>query len=271
MDLNLFKTTGFVPVEYPLALRMDVMDAADRYKDFCGLPLKEKLRFSRGDRSKDFGYMLRDDDKDTADKKEVFEFQYGQLGEFRRTLSGVKSSPAREFIEQVAMLIDGITPFVWRLARATEERYRVVGLERAIMDARRNWIFRFLRYPHNKKALAQPHIDKGMFTLHLYESEGGGEYLGFDRVWRPWPISDRQTVVFPSLLIQHLSRCLLKALCHRVLPLPETERDERFAIVMFIDAIYDRWWHENRRTQDYPPGFNYSMPFGEFNRLFVRR
>lgn len=118
--------------------------------------------------------------------------------------------------------------------------------------------------------LANPHCDRGGFTFHLYESHTGGEYLARDGKWMPWPISTSSTMIFPSMMLQHRSRGLLKALWHRVLSTPETKTNGRFALIGFIDFEHSYMYdYKAKRLQDFPPGFNYDLPFPEFAKMFT--
>jgi isopenicillin N synthase-like dioxygenase len=120
------------------------------------------------------------------------------------------------------------------------------------------------------ETFAHAHADRGGFTLHLYESAGGGEYLGFDKVWRPWPIGGEETIIFPSMVLQHRSKGRLKALCHRVVATEETSQHGRFSMVVFIDFHHShRYSDAVKRLQDFEPGFNYDLSFSEFDKLFA--
>ena len=271
MNVDTLKTLGFVPVAYPVPLRERVLAAMASWQGFCALPEPEKRKLSGGDRLKDFGYMFRNDAGATADRKELFHVVRTNMGEFRRMVREVSDPRAGEFIEAINALIEASAPLVVEFARGVEREFGLSGFADEVSGSQDNWTFRYLHYVGGDM-LANAHADRGGFTLHLHESHPGGEYFGFDRAWHPWPVSDTQTIIFPSMALQHRSHNALKALWHRVLPTEETRTAGRYSMVGFIDFPHSfRYNDAVKRLQDFPPGFNYDMPWDEFHSLFVPR
>ncbi len=134
-------------------------------------------------------------------------------------------------------------------------------------------LLRFLHYFGDQtpgKEIASPHVDKGGFTLHLYESDKGVEQLTFDGQWVPVPVSHEQTVIFPALGLQYRLKNEVKAMCHKVVATPESAQHGRYSAVCFVDFRNNVPWDKEKygRQQDMPLGFNYTMPWDEFKTHF---
>lgn len=266
------KTTGFISLNYPLSLKMGVQDAVSAFKAFCDIPKEEKQRFSKGVREVDFGYMSRiaDGYGGDADTKEIFKFMVSEMDDYRARLAGMANRKcALTFFNKAALLLDDVAELVEPIAWEIQGRYRLPDFVRQVMSWRYNWPFRFIRYPADATT-AQAHIDKGMFTLHLYENYGGVEYLDFNHEWQPWVFDSGKLIMFPSALLQHRSGGEVRALCHRVSPTQNSTGD-RFALVVFLDAKYGYWFDREKPISGFHPGFNYHIHRQAFERLFQRR
>lgn len=267
MKVQDLTTKGYVTARYPLDLRESVDAAMDSWKKFCALPNDMKQVFSGGDRKRDFGYMLRQRDRGNADEKELFHVSMRDMGELMRIASHEGCAPAISFVCATDDLIAMSMPLVLEFASAVEKAYGLEDFEEDVLTNDTTWTFRYLHY-FGGETLAHAHADRGGFTLHLAESHPGGEYFGFDRAWHPWPVSEKQTIIFPSMNLQHRSRGALKALWHRVVPCEETREEGRYSMVAFIDFQHTHKL-ETKRLQEFEPGFNYSMGNEEFGALFA--
>lgn len=269
MRIETLDTKGFVSLEYPRPLREAMERAMGSWRRFCTLPLEQKRLLSGGDRLNDFGYMKREDGGPRADDKELFHALRSKYDELLPKAQLIGDSRATDFIQAVDVMLDRMKPVIQNFARAVELRYGLAGFEAEVMRTQDFWTFRYLRYPKGKPVLANAHADRGGFTFHLGESEGGGEYFSFDRAWQPWPVSERETIIFPSMALQHRSKGALKALWHRVVP-TESSASERYSMVTFVDFKGSHRFNDARwNMKDFEPGFNYDIPFDEFSKLFV--
>lgn len=269
MDVKTLRTDGYVAFDRPAKMLPVANAAMSSWQRFCALPLEEKRIFSGGDRVKDFGYMLRQDTGPNADAKELFHVKRVQIKEMHALATKVRDRRATEFISAVDALIAETIPIVRLFARGVQETYALPGFAAQVLAAQDQWIFRYVHYLKGE-VLANAHPDRGGFTLHLNETHEGGEYLTFGGEWRPWLVSAKRTVIFPSMGLQHLSKGELKALYHRVVANPETRNGGRCSMVAFID-FFNPWRYDDsvKRLQDFPHGFNYKMPFAAFDKLFV--
>lgn len=118
--------------------------------------------------------------------------------------------------------------------------------------------------------IASSHVDKSAFTLHLYESHPGLERLSYDGGWESMPVSEGETAIIPGMRLQYRSENRIKATCHRVVATETTAAVGRFSAVCFIHPKntpeYDK--ASAGRLQEFGPGFNYTLPWNEFSRLF---
>lgn len=269
MDVRTLDTDGFVSFAYPRLLRDAVDNAMESWKEFCTLPIEQKRLLSGGDRINDFGYMKREDTGARADDKELFHALRSKYHLLLPKAERIGDQRATNFIGAVDALLVRMGPLVQNFAHKVERRYALAGFEDEVMRSQDFWTFRYLRYPKAQPILANPHGDRGGFTFHLGESEGGGEYFGFDRQWRSWPVSEKRTIIFPSMGLQYRSKGKLKALWHRVLP-TESTTNERYSMVAFVDFRDTHRFNDARwNMKDFEPGFNYDCTFEDFSKLFV--
>jgi isopenicillin N synthase-like dioxygenase len=275
LDIRQLSQLGFVSVNYDSDTRKVVTEAMSSWRLFTKLPEEKKRLITEGDRVNDFGYMRRQDKVGTADDKELFHAVGRNMEILKEKASKIDDPHVTDFIDKTDHLIEEVNGTVMQFAREVEKRHGLEHFAGRVDISSPNWTFRYLHYFPGSSILAHPHVDRGGFTLHLYESEEGGQYLdSFSKLWIPWPINGDQTIIFPSMGLQHRSQGRIKALCHRVLPSFAPDREGRYALVAFIDFRHTHRYNDDtanggRRLQEFEPGFNYDMPFAEFDKLFV--
>jgi isopenicillin N synthase-like dioxygenase len=263
---------GLVNVDYPDDLRSAVENAVASWKSFCHLPREDKCAFtfledSHGDGA---GYELKEEKGTKKDQKENFHvtmFQYERLAE----IANKRTFP---FLNDAKILLDRMEPLIWNFAESINEEYNIEGLVQEVKNSKPYWILRYLHYFKGRPEgveIAAPHIDKGGFTLHLYESDEGLQcYCIKTHTWKAMPVHEKQTVIIPGAQLQLMSRGVLKALCHRVIATQQTEQTGRFSMVCFIPfqriSMYNKKAHGNMQTHDV--GFNYTMSFPDYAKLF---
>ena len=265
MDTKPLRTQGFVKINYPSALRAVVSEAMASWQEFCSLSDGRKRSFSgSNDRVKDFGYMRRQDKVGKADDKELFEVQRHQLLELAKRAKEIGNEKAVTFIHAVGRHVAETVSLVQTFAAAVEREYDLKGFEKDVMASIDRWTFRYIHYFPGEN-FAHAHADRGGFTLHLFETAAGGEYLSFDGEWLPFPVSDAETIIFPSLILQERSNGELAGLWHRVNSTKETQLTGRFSMVLFVDFVNPRKWNDSKyRVQNLEPGFNYGRRPDQF-------
>jgi len=276
-DTLKLKSDGKVFVSYPATLRKGVREAMASWQAFCALPEHVKLRFPYEPDTKQSGngYELKKECGALLDRKEDFHLRLAANDELIHHALAVGSGTVERFVQEALMLPNLIEPLLVEFAQSLEKQYGIPGFAQAIADSKSQWLLRFLHYFGEcspGEEIAVPHIDKGGFTLHLYESDTGVEYLAQDkRTWIPMPLAHDETVIFPALGLQQYLKNEVKALCHRVVATDTCARKGRYSAVCFIDFAgaphYDKARHG--RLQAFPQGFNYDMPWEEFRNLFV--
>lgn len=274
MDTTLteLKELGLINVDYPNPLRSAVDRAVHSWMEFCRLPREEKLAFNfiedkHGDGA---GYELKEEKGSKKDLKENFHVTLIQ----HERLAAIANQRSFPFLNDAKILLDRMEPLVLQFAQTVEEEYGVKGLLEEVKQGKQYWILRYLHYFENQSdgaEIAAPHADKGGFTLHLYESDEGLQYYCInERIWKPMPVDEKQTVIIPAVQLQLMSEGKLKALYHRVVATEKTARTGRYSMVCFIPLqkvpMYNKKAYGSIQTHD--TGFNYSITHQEFAKLF---
>ncbi len=271
MDIKSLNTDGYVTVQYPNGLRLRVQEAMAAWVRFCELSESEKRKISGGDRIDDYGYMRRNDSGPRADNKEQFHLLKLREPELLAQALTVSDTRAVEFVRAADVLSHAIKPIIVEFVERMEREYEMPGFSDEVLGSTDLWTFRFLHY-FGGDMLANSHADRLGFTLHLYENDGGGEYLGFDMQWKTWPVDHEQTIIFPSIGLQHRSGGKVKALWHKVEPNERTKVNGRYAMVAFIDFPQAREWDKYKypHVKELTPGFNYKMSFADLDAHFTQ-
>lgn len=259
---------GFFEIAYPSQLANTVLSAMHSWQEFCQLKEEEKSLLSNGDRLRDYGYMYRRDGTGKADAKELFHVSLRDVQSLQSAAEKLPKSATR-FIDACSDLITDSDAIIMQFADRLESEYGLVGFTHQVAASKLHWTFRFLHY-FGAEVLAHPHVDRGGFTLHLCETSEGVEYLGFDNVWYPLPLSEGKTIFFPGMVLQHRSDGVVKALWHRVMSTKQAVHRERFAMVAFVDFAHTHRYNDAAlRTQDIPPGETYSLSHEVFSKFFT--
>lgn len=271
-SIDELRDLGLINVDYPNLLRESVEKAVASWKDFCRLPREEKCAFTflednHGDGA---GYELKEEVGSKKDLKENFHvtlFQYPRLAD-------IANNRTFPFLSDAKILLDRIEPLVLQFAKNVEDDYGINGLLDEVQNSKPYWILRYLHYFGDQQEgceIAAPHVDKGGFTLHLFESDEGLQYYCLkERLWKAMPVEDTQTVIIPAIQLQLWSKGDLKALCHRVIATEKTARIGRFSMVCFIPfqriPMYNKKAYGSLQTHE--SGFNYTLPHKDFSNLF---
>ena len=275
LDVSTLATRGYVNVTYPEELRAGVKNAVAAWEAFCALPeeTKRMVSYSGDGNVSGVGYELKLESGINKDLKEDFHVRETErdliIGEARKA-----GSIAVKFVETGLALNELVAPVLAEFANAVEKQFAMPRFAADVAVKQPRALFRFLHYFGDRKIgdeLAVPHVDKGGFTLHLYESHPGLEYLSFKRAWEPMAFTENETAIIPAMRMQLRSENRLKSTCHRVVANAETAVAGRFSAVCFVDfartPFYDKAKHG--RLQERPPAFNYNMSLNEFEKLFA--
>jgi isopenicillin N synthase-like dioxygenase len=265
---------GVVDVAYPNDLRAAVEKAVASWKQFCGEDETVKKRFPYNKELGGIGYELQNTAGDTLDRKEDFHFTLASRSWLMQTADTIGNASISDFLKNVEGLVNLMEPLVLNFAERVEKEFILPDFKASVSASKNDWIVRFLHYFGDRQEgdqIGSPHPDKSPFTLHLYESDPGLQYLDFEKNWQEMPVSSGETAIIPGMGLQYLSKSQLKAIYHRVVATRDTAQRGRFSAVCFVQAkgipAYDK--QKNGRLQDFPIGFNYTLAQEEFSRLFV--
>lgn len=275
MDIRELETDGRIYVPYNAELREAVENAMQEWIAFCALPEEKKLNFpyAADTNVSGNGYELKKDIA-TADLKEDFHLRVSARDWLTENARSVDDSITPSFVEKALKLNALMAPIVREFAESVERECEIEGFASDVMSKQDSWLIRFLHYFGGRKQgeeIASPHVDKGGFTLHLYESAPGVERLTYDKRWVDMPLSHDETVIISGMRLQNRSKGALRATCHRVVATEETAKVGRYSAVCFLGfdkgRFYDKVSHG--RLQEFAPGAFYDMPFEEFDKLFT--
>ncbi len=274
-SLHQLKDDGFVSISYPPELRAAVLETVKSWKNFCALPNNIKTQFPYNpNNGMGVGYELKTTPGLSHDLKEDLHVTTGMSDWLRQSAEQTGDPIITALISQAEYLINLMKPLVINFAKQVETEFSIKDFADEVENSQDAWFLRFLHFFGNRKAgdeLATSHADKSGFTLHLYESDPGLQCLTMDLTWVNMPVSPGETVIIPGMRLQYRSGNILKALFHRVVATDATATAGRFSMVCFVHLSrtpeYDK--KNAGRLQEFPPGFNYTMPFEEFKKLFV--
>lgn len=265
------ETTGLTLVSCPPEVSAGITRAFTWWEAFCALSRETRLKFPYKD---GVGYELKETPGATRDLKEDFHFTQDGSNWLTETADKMGEVSAVKFVESTKSLVPMIRPMVMRFAEEVERAHKLPGFVDEVVESQGKWIVRFLHYFGGRmvgEETATAHADKSGFTLS-FPSVPGLERLDHGGAWHPMLVPEGQTLIHPSMQLQYRSQGKLKALCHRVVATPETAITGRFSMVVFIPLVRTASYDKKGagRLQEFAPGFNYSMPFAEFERLFVK-
>ena len=278
-DIQKFKTEGLVNVSYPAELRNAVEVAMNSWKKFCELPEEVRIKFpylpnSVNGSVSGVGYELKKVPGATLDQKEDFHFTLAKEQELLDTANSISNEIAAQLIVDAKKLTEGIQILVNDFALKVEKEFSIEGFADEIERSHDVTIIRFLHYfggASTGEEIAKAHSDKSGFTLHLYESDPGLQYLDRSYNWQEMPVSHEETVIIPGMRGQYRSKGELKATSHRVIATSDTAKTGRYSAVAFVHLKDTPQYNKAGagRLQEFKPGFNYEMPFEEFSKLFI--
>jgi hypothetical protein len=248
------------------------------WKRFLAFPDSTKHKLSRGDRQSDFGYNFRSGSGAHRDVKSVLHYNRSTEPALLRMAATIPDPTAIQLIYTAKFLLNNLQPYIEMYAQAIEEAYDVLGFSNEMRANSDKWVIRFLYYlpgaltlvrPHN--VIAHPHTDRGSITSHLLETTSGGELYTFGRFWRPWPVTETETIFFSGVSMQRRSQGRIRAICHRVVVPPAVYRAGRHAMVLFADARSSVHFDPRYSQQHFPPGKFYGTDAWELEQYYVSR
>jgi isopenicillin N synthase-like dioxygenase len=265
------KKVGYTLASCPSEVSASITRAFTWWEAFCALSKEARLKFPY---QNGVGYELKETPGATRDLKEDFHFTEDGANWLTATAGKMSDASVAKFVESAKALVPLISPMVLQFASEVERAHHLHGFADEVASGQGKWIIRFLHYFGGRtegEETATAHADKSGFTLS-FPSTPGLERLAQDGKWWPMSVPEGQILIHPSMQLQYRSRGELKALCHRVVATPATAVEGRFSMVCFIPLVGTASYNKKGagRLQEFAPGFNYTMPFTEFEKLFVK-
>ncbi len=268
------KTTGQVTLAYPRDLRAAVEKANASWTKVCELPLEVKMTLPHSNNGAGFGYEPL---RENGDRKENFDLVLSAESALVEWAKTVQNSIALDFVKDVLAIIPLMVPVAVRFAQDCEREFGLEGFGSEIERSVDRFFIRFIHYFPGAQPgdqIAEAHPDQSGFTLHLFESAPGLEYLPYKGKWSAMPVSEGETVIIPDMQMQLRSKGEIKALYHRVVATPETAREGRYSAVCFVQFADTPKYNKKAFGQlqmskgPFKEAFNYEMPFEGFAKLF---
>lgn len=246
----------FAVIDYPPAITK-LIGAAEPWREFCRLPQKVKNQFGfpTHQEAADPGYQLRSRAAGREDK-EYFHV-YSNIRELAR-LDGLdelfEQHPALGHFFEYAVEVQRIAyDFALTIGRGVGRE--APELTKLIEGGKTRSVLRCLHYTNDDQTdvIAAQHFDRTLYTLHLYESDSGLQFLDWDMRWKDAPIGEGKTVVFTGYRGEVLAKGELQKTWHRVVR-KDGVRD-RVSMVLFVwtDAVPD--YDRTARSQDLKPSY----------------
>lgn len=267
MDVVLFdrlkkevSSQGYASVSFAISFS-EIESAAEIFtRSFLALPQIEKERYvtfiDPAKKKGKCGYRRRDKGKGDADAKEIFHYN-DFVAEFVSRMSGVPSE-VRAFMDAAKPVYEEVKSTMRSILESFEPE--VPGITESFFPEGKHPYFylRFLAYVASGPGdtIAEPHIDKGPFTLAIHESHPGlriGRYVDEQLPDNLEPVIHKPGEAFfftgdyiTELLPPELQAYFPKGL-HDVIQISEREDQKiaRTAIVAFIDQsdlFYKKAW-----------------------------
>ncbi len=243
-------------MDYPKDIT-DLIADAEPWKKFCALPqeIKNKFSFPNLENDKDIGYFLRSKAQGREDKE-----YFHMWSVMRETLESeglsdfVASNPVlKEFFEYIYTVYDRAHEFA--LSIGNEMGKEIPEFGEFVKDGKIRSVLRLLHYTNtdDTEVIAAQHFDRSLYTLHLYESAPGLQFLDYDMKWKDAPIEHGKTVVFNGYRIEKLSDTKLQKTWHRVIKVGDSR--DRISLVLFVWAEGIHAYPKEARSQDLEPSY----------------
>jgi len=251
------KDNLFVDIDYPAEITA-LIGSAQPWLDFCNLPqeLKNQMVFPNNPiDATGTGYFLRSK-KEGREDKEYFH-AYGNLFELAQE-SGkskvIEQNPKlKDFFEYAVNVHDVAHQFALTIGRQLGETNS--ELLNLINTGKVNSLLRFLHYTNDDQTdvIAAQHFDRSLYTLHLYESASGLQFLDWNMQWSDAPIGAGKTVVFNGYRLEELTKGETQKTWHRVVQ-KDGARD-RVSMVLFVWTEAVESYPTEARSQDLTPSY----------------
>ncbi len=241
----------FVDIDYPTEITK-LIGEAEPWREFWKLPLETKKKFgflSHGEHA-DPGYRMRSREEGRDDKEyfhlhpETNTYIMGDgLGGFVE-----KNKILGNFFAYTNEIRDTGHQFALTIAREMGKDIPALGQLAGL--GKIYSVLRLLHYTNTSdiEIIAGQHFDRSLFTLHLYESGPGLQFLNWNMHWTDAPIANGKTVIFSGYQLERLTEGKLQKTWHRVVRKDDIK--DRISMVLFVESDAAPDYPREARAQD---------------------
>lgn len=256
MYYDKLKENLFVDIDYPKEITALIGNAGP-WRAFTQLPqeVKEHYRFPNHQQDSDPGYSIRSkaagrEDKEYFHAYPKMDAMIGADG-FAEEVAG--NPVLKDFFAYSTEVQAKAEEFALAIGR--EMGKEIPELAELIDGGKVRSVLRLLHYTNDEETdiIAAQHFDRSLYTLHLYESGPGLQFMDWDMNWKDAPIDIGKTVIFSGYRLEQLTAGKVQKTWHRVAR-KESVKD-RISMVLFVwtKAVQD--YDRTGRSQELTPSY----------------
>lgn len=246
----------FVDIDYPPEIT-DLIGIAEPWRQFCALPkeTKEKFAFMDHQQDADPGYRFRSKVEGREDKEyfHIYPNMFDLVEKDGNQTLLDENPSLKTFFTYAEQVRSASHAFALEIGKKLGEKSP--ELLTLIEAGKLRSVLRLLHYTNDDQAdiIAAQHFDRSLYTLHLYESADGLQFMDWDMAWSDAPIDIGKTVVFSGYRLEQLTKGDIQKTWHRVVRKDDTK--DRISMVLFVwtDEIPD--YPREARSQDMEPSY----------------
>ena len=246
----------FVDIEYPQHVT-ELIGAAQPWQNFWTLPRETKERFAFVDDQErgDPGYRMRKRTEGREDKEyfHIFDDTADLIKEYKLENVVADLPIAQEFFDYTSRVQSRAHEFAVEIGRTMGKEIPELG---ALVEAGKiKSVLRLLHYMNSGDidVIAAQHFDRSLYTLHLYESAPGLQFLNWNMEWTDAPIGTGKTVVFSGYRMEQLTGGKIQKTWHRVVK--KGQHTDRVSLVLFVWADEVPAYDIHARSQELTPEY----------------
>lgn len=259
MDNLLYKKLHdnlFVDVDYPAEVT-NLIGEAKPWRNFCALPreIKDKFAFLDHQEELELGYRFRS----LAEGREDKEYFHAYANMFELIEKDGNDPLLEKYPELKEFFIYAVNVqkkahnFALEIGRQLGES--IPELTALTNEGEINSVLRMLHYTNDDQVdvIASQHFDRSLYTLHLYESDEGLQFMNWNMQWSDAPIDIGKTVVFSGYRLENLTKGAIQKTWHRVVRKGKTKN--RVSMVLFVWSDSVSSYPREARSQDLEPSY----------------
>ncbi|HYF10465.1 MAG TPA: 2OG-Fe(II) oxygenase family protein [Candidatus Paceibacterota bacterium] len=246
----------FAAIDYPKDLTA-LIGEAEPWRGFCTLPreMKERYSFLNHQQYHDPGYRFRSKAEGREDKEyfHLYPDTYELIAANGLTEEVRSEKKLSDFFSYADKTYHAAHEFAMQIGRDMGREIPELG--RLVEEGKVRSTLRFLHYLNgdDTDVIAAQHFDRSLYTLHLYESGPGLQFMNWDMQWTDAPIDIGKTVVFSGYRLEKLTEGKIQKTWHRVARKDEVKG--RVSMVLFVWTREVEDYPREARSQDMTPSY----------------